>query len=665
MRVRNLLIMGLALVLSASSALGQDYKLEKAVILSGGVSEFTPPFDDFAGIGYYNPNTQTYAFQDSIYTQSVQNAFINNSIITFGAEDSVIRYNIEDQKRMNRISFPQVSFIAGGEGRIAAGNFSFPPNPGPGFPYVSFFDSADFSPVDTIPNDSLTQGVDAVFYQNKAYVGFNITKKGSGVDSLGRLAVYNFNKNSREANIDLGSQGAGISKVFVYNNKVHAVCEAQGQLATINPQTGSISYQALNFSGIVKGPLNDRLYTINANREVVAFNFQAGTTNATGITIDDPPPLGQFGGINAFTYDTINDQAYVGLTDFSDTGFVEVYDQSGKIDSFETNVSVANILLDYDPFTADGGTVSTENGADTAYACIDGQPDIVSFDSNTSADGKYRYVVTDANQDILQVKRTDQQNFEPAGTGTCYVYGVSFSGTLQNTSRGTPLSDLASTSSLDQSTNRITVIRDTLNGGRVEVAGTGEDTAKVTIKGNPSVVEFTTTSATQDLNYTYVITNAQDTILNGNAGTSQNFNAAGVGTCYVYGFAHAGSLTATPDSSIGTVTAEQCLDRSENRITVIRDSATVGIAEKPGFKAKAEVYPNPADDRIRVVVEDINRGDAVIEIRDVSGKLVRREQTILSGGDPVSLTLNDARKGLYLISVQHNHNRYATKILVR
>jgi hypothetical protein len=647
----------------STAAFSQDQTLEKAVILSGGESEFAPPFSNFASIGYYNPASGNYTFQDSIYSQNVQKGFIRQNTVTFGAQDSIIQYDIENQERVKQFSFPQVSSVAGGEGRLAVGNFSLGINPD--FPFVSFFDTTDFSPIDTIPSDSLGGGEDVAFVNDKAYAGFNITKANSRTDSIGRVAVYNFSTGSREANIDLGSQGAGISKVFIYNNQVYAVCEEQGQLATIDPQTGAVSYQPLDFSGIIRGPLNDRLYTINSNREVVFFDLQSGSTNATGITVDEAD-LGQFGGINAFNYDTINQQAYVGLTDFSDTGYVEVYDASGKIDSFETNVSTANILLDYDAFSADGGTVTTEGGADTAYACIDGQPDIVSFDSNTSADGKYRYVITDEDENILQVKAEDQQNFEPAGTGTCYVYGVSFSGSLQNTSSGTPLSDLSATSSLDQSANRITVIRDTLDGGRVEVAGTGNDTANVTINDSASVVQFSNTSATQELNYTYVVTNSQDTILNGNAGTSQDFNGAGTGTCYVYGFAHAGSLTATPDSSISSVTAEQCIDQSENRITVIRDSATVGLADEQGFQAQARVFPNPAETEINVELETAQGGEALITVRNLSGKLVRRKQAALEAGvNQLSLSLNEGRQGMYLIAIQQDDKRYSTKVLVK
>ena len=225
----------------STTAFSQDQSLDKAVILSGGESEFAPPFDDFASIGYYNPRSGNYTFQDSIYSQSVQNAIIRQNTITFGAQDSVIQYNIENQERVKQFAFPQVSFVASGKERVAVGNFSLPSNPGPGFPYVSFFDTTDFSPIDTIPNDSLRGAADVAFLQDKAYVGFNISKANSSADSLGRVAVYNFTTNSREANIDLGSQGAGISKVFVYNNQVHAVCETQGQLATIDPQSGTVT----------------------------------------------------------------------------------------------------------------------------------------------------------------------------------------------------------------------------------------------------------------------------------------------------------------------------------------------------------------------------------------------------------------------------------------
>lgn len=663
MRFRKVLLFIVTMTLS-TAAFSQDVTLDKAVIVSGGDFEFVPPFSDYASIGYYNPASGNYAFQDSIYSQSVQNAFIRNNTITFGAQDSVIQYNIEDQERERQFSFPQVSFVASGEGRLAAGNFSSFNDPGPGYPFVTFFDSANLNAIATIPNDSFRLGVDAAFYEDKAYVGFNVENI-QGNDSVGRLAVYNFATDSREANIDLDTLGAGISKLFVYDDQVHAVCQTNSQLATLDPQTGSVSYQPLGFSALssIKGPLKDQLYTVDTSREVVAFDLASGNATKTGITVNEFD-LGQFGGINAFNYDTVNQQAYVGFSDFSDTGFVEIYDQSGKVESFETNVSVTNVLLDY--FKADGGTVATEVGADTAFACIDSQPDIVSFDSNTSADGKYRYVITDVNKDILQIKQADQQNFEPAGAGICYVYGVSFSGSLQNTSQGTPLSDLASTGSFSRSSNRITVIRDTVDGGRLEVAGTGEDTAEVTIDDNASVVEFSTTSETENLSYTYVITNDKDTILNGDAGTDQDFNEAGEGICYVYGFAHAGALNAEADSSISSVTAVQCIDQSENRITVIRDSATVGIADNESFRARARVFPNPAESQLNVEFETSNSGNALIEVRNVSGKLVRRKQAKLENGfNQISLSIDEARKGLYLITVRQHDKRFSKKVLVK
>ena len=53
-------------------------------------------------------------------------------------------------------------------------------------------------------------------------------------------------------------------------------------------------------------------------------------------------------------------------------------------------------------------------------------------------------------------------------------------------------------------------------------------------------------------------------------------------------------------------------------------------------------------------------------MRNLSGKLIQRKQAAVEQGvNQLSLSLNEARKGMYLIAIQQNDKRYATKLLVQ
>jgi hypothetical protein len=362
MRLHTIFLLAIS-ILMASTAFSQNRTLERAVVLSGGTFETgTGPFKDFGSIGYYNPSNQSYQFKDSVFSQSVQNGFILGNEVIFGAQDSVIRYNLNSESRVNQFAVPQISFVTGDSNRLAVGNFSIGINPD--FPIVGLFNTNDFSAIDTIPNDSLSSPADVAFYGDKAYLGFNISKQNSRSDSVGRIAVYNFASNTYEQNLKLDTLSAGISKLFVFNDKVHGVCGKYGRLMTLDPSNGSVTYQQFNLSR-VRGPVNGKLYGVNPNREVEAFNPANGNRNNLGITIS--ADSGIF--VNGFNYDVVNNKAYVAKTNFSDTGYVEIYNASnGQEDtSFTTNVSVTEILFDYSMNTSVGNLEDEDNSIIRTY----------------------------------------------------------------------------------------------------------------------------------------------------------------------------------------------------------------------------------------------------------------------------------------------------------
>jgi len=106
----------------------------------------------------------------------------------------------------------------------------------------------------------------------------------------------------------------------------------------------------------------------------------------------------------------------------------------------------------------DGATVATTTGLETVTTCVDGQPDVISFDNTSSSTEDYSYLITDVNDTILGVPPGNSQDFDPAGPGECHVYGASFTGTLA-ANPGMHISAATSDDCFELSTNWIVVIR--------------------------------------------------------------------------------------------------------------------------------------------------------------------------------------------------------------
>ena len=120
----------------------------------------------------------------------------------------------------------------------------------------------------------------------------------------------------------------------------------------------------------------------------------------------------------------------------------------------------------------DGGLVEFTTGGTETTIIIDGNADVLSFNSTADPMGggySFAYVVTDSDGFILGIPPGNMVDFDPAGVGTCFVYGLSYTGML-NIEMGDDFLEaglLISDDCFDVSDNRLTVNRIS--------AGTGAD----------------------------------------------------------------------------------------------------------------------------------------------------------------------------------------------
>ena len=224
-----------------------------------------------------------------------------------------------------------------------------------------------------------------------------------------------------------------------------------------------------------------------------------------------------------------------------------------------------------------GGDLSfaSNPSMDTTYACLDGNADMVDFDSSGTSGANYAYLITDVEDTILAVKSaSDMHDFEPAYPGECHVFGLAYEGTL-NANPGEHVSNASATTCSDLSNDTLFALRDTLVGDTVWTSS-GEDTAYACLDGNADVINFMNGSPTMTENYQYVITGPNDTILGLPASNMGNFEPAPPGECHVHGIAYLGELMASPGMHIGNATATECMDMSDQYLTVLRDTMDAG-----------------------------------------------------------------------------------------
>ncbi|KZS40774.1 hypothetical protein AWE51_07435 [Aquimarina aggregata] len=277
-----------------------------------------------------------------------------------------------------------------------------------------------------------------------------------------------------------------------------------------------------------------------------------------------------------------------------------IQDQQNKVNSNPIVVDNANggtVAIDIDATGNPNGTTSFNSDIE-AVICVDGREDpLVVTHQNPGAENlSYRYVITDAATGlILNVVKSREISLDGAGSGTCQIWGWSYTGVEGNglNQVGQPLSSLDDLSFSDISDNAITVIREVADGGTVaiDIDATGNpngttsfnsDTeAVICVDGreDPLVVTHQNPGA-ENLSYRYVITDAATgLILNVVKSREISLDGAGSGICQIWGWSYRGvegnglNQVGQPLSSLDNL---PCSDISDNAITVIREVANGG-----------------------------------------------------------------------------------------
>lgn len=108
--------------------------------------------------------------------------------------------------------------------------------------------------------------------------------------------------------------------------------------------------------------------------------------------------------------------------------------------------------------------------------------------------------------------------------------------------------------------------------------------------GVDDIIEFMQTGANPDANFQYVVTDEDFTVLGLPAGNTQNFEGAGEGLCYVWGYNYTGNiLLEAGDPLFGTPFSDACYNLSRTAVQVIRSVPDGGTVAMPNGNTERTV----------------------------------------------------------------------------
>jgi len=298
----------------------------------------------------------------------------------------------------------------------------------------------------------------------------------------------------------------------------------------------------------------------------------------------------------------------------------------------------------------DAGRVQTEAGEDSVYVCYNDPMDdgIVSFDSITAANFEYAYVITDPSTRILGVNTTGIIDFNAAGPGVCWVWGLSYTGNLLVSPGDTVATagDLTD-GDFDLSDEFVRVFRDSVSGGEVLASA---DSIFLDLNDNLSnVVSFDSAGAVGG-SFTYVVTDTATKILGLPPGDMVDFSGAGPGICYVWGLSFTGNiLVGLNDTAAGAVLSDGCFDLSDEFIVVVREDV---VSNEALAFSQLRVYPVPAEDKLTISFEKRSlRGEETeIKVFDYAGRVVLKSGTRSSSQQ---LDISALSKGIYMLQLRN------------
>ncbi len=220
------------------------------------------------------------------------------------------------------------------------------------------------------------------------------------------------------------------------------------------------------------------------------------------------------------------------------------------------------------------GNITTAALAESFTMCDNELSHIEYFLQDVSAYGDSSgFVVTDINDQIIEVLSADSFEFAGLNAGMYFVYSFSYNGILQTstTNSGLPFSGILAGNCVSFSDNRISV-EITVCGGCIggQITDASDNNTLSLCAGVSNVISMTTTSTSTNADYLYVVADAGNLVANTfvqtfDAGTLTPGNYSIIGISYV---GTIDPLLIATGADAALIVASTCQEFSDNTYTV-------------------------------------------------------------------------------------------------
>ena len=272
--------------------------------------------------------------------------------------------------------------------------------------------------------------------------------------------------------------------------------------------------------------------------------------------------------------------------DFSNAGngicFIWNMGFANTLDGFEIGMNVDSIVGCYDlsePITVNRvelvpAELSANNGETSFEICSgDGVADSLIFDASGFNGPFTQLVITDDQNNVLELPASDTVNFEGVPDGLCFVYHLVSTEDSLISGSGVSLDSLEGCFVLS---NAVSVLRTEVDGGTIMTTDSLTEVTIVIGDGSSTVVDVILESEVGDSS-AWVITDSLGVILELPAGPPFDFESAGTGVCLIWHLSYSGDIEGL-EVGESALELEGCFDLS-NAITVDRIMLVGGVIE--------------------------------------------------------------------------------------
>lgn len=274
----------------------------------------------------------------------------------------------------------------------------------------------------------------------------------------------------------------------------------------------------------------------------------------------------------------------------------------------------------------EAGDIQISDGSTEIEICAgDGISDTFSVSIIGDTEGSnFAWVITNESLDILDIVAPENETFdlEGAGNGVCLIWRIAYEDDLDGAEIGKNAADLSGCYNLS---NPITVKRNGVNAGNIEIEGGATEIEICAGDGNSDAFNVNVTGETEGANFAWVITDDSDdlNILALPEGPAFDLEGAGDGTCLIWRIAFEDGLVGAEVGASAT-NLTGCFDLS-NAITVIRNGVSGGTISGGDENSFEFTVGDDSEDKISenaiTLTDNIGENSKWL-ITDEDGKLI-------------------------------------------